>query len=160
MPRIVSTVGLSVVALALLTLGCNDTATTETQLVPLSWSTTLHDQCSSTAEIITVTQVLGPSGASIGNLTPGKYVARGTYTLAAAAQHVLTLTFYPTDEGYQTTQGNTVGEQTDYFVPSTSTTGSFEVVREILGGKANQPMVESYAGAQVSGLPDDCARVF
>ncbi len=126
-------------------------------LVALSFTNAVHE-CGGTT-ILTVTQVLGPSGARIGNIIPGRYVARGSFTLPGPADHVITLGFLGS---YVTASGGNVGEDRDHVITGGTTTGSYEVVQEVIEWISGQghPIVDIFPGTVVGGSADDCVRVF
>ncbi|MGH9259868.1 MAG: hypothetical protein ACRD08_08230 [Acidimicrobiales bacterium] len=126
-------------------------------LVTLSFSNELHECGGST--ILTVTQVLGPSGAAIGNIKPGRYVARGSFTLPAPGNHVIMLGFLGS---YVTASGGNVGEDRDHVITGGQPTGSYEVVQEVIEWLSGQghPIVDIFPGTVVGGSAADCVRVF
>jgi hypothetical protein len=143
--------------LALAGPACGEGTSPLSDLAPIPWSFVSHE-CGPSV-LLTAGAVLGPPGARIGSMLPGRYAVRGAYDLTSAplGRHTISLGF---NGFYVTRDSNRAGENRDAMVPAGVTTGRFEVVQEILQWNSGpgMPIVWIYAG-DTTGTALDCIEV-
>jgi hypothetical protein len=108
--------------------------------------------------IVTVTELWGPSGATLSNTTPGKYMMRGTYNLPVTSTPSNVGISMSFDGSVTTAQGSQSVPQVDFSVPAGSKQGSFEVRGGFLSrtGGTGRPGVMASSGS--SAL--DCVALY
>jgi len=133
-----------------LLIGCDKDSPTEpsSELNAISWSRVEHYY--GNRNILTISELLGPKGARIGNIIPGKYIAKGTYDLTGSS--------FTTGEIHLGFLGNIItgengktAEEKTFIIPDGQLSGNYEVIQEILrleSGPGN-PCVDFVVGSTI-----------
>ncbi|MFC2083540.1 hypothetical protein ACFLS9_00640 [Bacteroidota bacterium] len=141
-------ISLLILLTSYLLIGCGKDSPTEhsSGLNPILWSRVEHYYGDS--NILTISELLGPNGARIDNIIPGKYVARGTYDLTGNSFTTgeISLGFLG---NIITGEGGKTAEEKDYIIPDGQLRGSYEVIQEIirLDSGSGNPVVEFVIGS-------------
>ncbi len=130
-----------IIAMSSVLAGCSkDSPTESSQYFQMSWNRAVYAGDST----LTITELWGPSGASVTNIIPGKYKARGTYDLTRTnmTTGTISLGFAGT---IVTMKNDRRAEHADYSIPEGQLTGTYETVQEILEIKngPNNPIIEN-----------------
>lgn len=106
------------------------TESSSDSLVQITWNRVEHYYGSS-HNYLTISELMGPSGASVRNIIPGKYIARGTYNLTGSGftNGTISLGFVGS---IITGENGRFAEQKEYIIPNGQLQGSYEVIQEIL----------------------------
>ncbi len=112
-------------ALACASIDCKSDKATGPSLVEIAFSSHSHWCAGYAPDVVTVTQLLGPNGASTTNPLPGVWVARGVYNLTGSGytSAVIELGFIGS---FVTSENGQSVEQVPYTITG-ALTGSFEV---------------------------------
>ena len=99
-------------------------------LYPISWNGVEHYYGSSN-NFLTISELLGPQGASISNIVPGTYIAKGIYDLTGSRYTTgkISLRFLGT---IVTAEYGKTTEMIEYIIPDGKLRGSYAVMQEIL----------------------------
>lgn len=109
---------------------------------PISWSRVRHDI--GDRHILTISELIGPNRARIGNIIPGKYIAKGTYDLTG--------TSFTTGEirlGFSDSYTFLGEGQKNYIIPDGQLSGNYEVILELyrLNSGPGNPCVDFVVGS-------------
>ncbi|MBN1779789.1 hypothetical protein JW948_01565 [bacterium] len=133
--------------------GCGKDSPTESDSktssgpVAMTWTRVEH-YYGSWNNILTITELLGPKGARVDNIIPGKYIARGTYDLRGTS-----ITSGDIELGFLGSvtigDGTLTAEKKTVTVPEGQLTGTYEVIQEIfrLTSGPGNPLVDFYDGS-------------
>ena len=141
-------IGLLVLLTNYLLIGCSKDSPTEpsSTLYPISWSRVEYYYGGES--ILTISVLLGPKGAGISNIIPGKYIAKGTYDLTGSS--------FTTGEISLGFLGNIItgedgktAEEKDHTILDGQLSGSYEVIQEIfrLESGPGNPVVDFVVGS-------------